>query len=543
MVKFVGEDGWYPDWARGEGRWVSQKVLHVRAHGGYLFEMTLTDWYKNRLVWVPPRPGFLGRRRISVQEEASRARAEASRLLLWCPTCGWRGQGREAGVSGYAPVWKPKCPECAEDLLPDLCQLDREAIVEMWETRGKPALEPPHASMELASVMPISDLRQRLSFREWSGEELAYVGQQLWPDLASFLQDTSSRLRRTDVFGSWLTAAQDVLCFATWGNTVASFSGQTGRPVWISELDSVSIYAPAVARNCLFAAADDGSLLALDAFSGKQLWRVSEHDCLMSTPAVQNGVLYVGTHAGSLLAIDAHSGGLRWEQPVGGRVFSTPAFECDRVLIVTDSGCCLGLDPTDGRMLWRHAIPNPEESSWDCHIVEDGIVYVPYAGREIVVLQADTGEHIGTWRLSEKDPDFVDLSLAVSGGLLVVAGGSGLVSALDKGDGNGRWIRGTSPSDPRFDGQVLVGGDLVYTRGETVFALALGSGNTLWRYDGDSLDYPESFALSGRVLCWTSGRDLVALDALTGEFRWRYEAEGSIEHCVTAVLASPVRLP
>jgi hypothetical protein len=79
-IPFIGEDGYYPQWARRSGRWVFQRTLVET--GGILFggiarlhaaEVAVSD---QMIVWVPPtRLPILGALPSAIHRERQQALA------------------------------------------------------------------------------------------------------------------------------------------------------------------------------------------------------------------------------------------------------------------------------------------------------------------------------------------------------------------------------------------------------------------------------------------------------------------------------------
>jgi len=90
-VHFIGEDGYYPAWAKG--RWVLQRVL-TTVRG---MEQHIDDWSRpwvsyESLIWAPSF-GTLGRviPALRPDDEADKALEELQRIEFVCPRCNWAG--------------------------------------------------------------------------------------------------------------------------------------------------------------------------------------------------------------------------------------------------------------------------------------------------------------------------------------------------------------------------------------------------------------------------------------------------------------------
>jgi len=185
MSRFIGENGFYPKWTQGVGRWVHQKVPVQTGTIPLIFPPEASQY----LVWVPPKRGAFGLRKVSLQEEISNSIRKLNLIPFICTTCGWKGLGQELGYAGERSYYALRCPEClgSQGLEPDLRALDEKSILEQWVKLGKPVLENPGAAPNIVSIKPIADLEHWIKAFNPMPNELAYVGQQLWPNFATFI--------------------------------------------------------------------------------------------------------------------------------------------------------------------------------------------------------------------------------------------------------------------------------------------------------------------------------------------------------------------
>lgn len=202
-IPFIGENGYYPRWARGSSRWVFQRTLivigqmlgHVtRFHA---MEVSVSDQV---VVWSPPtRLPILGALPSAVHRERQQALSELQRLRLVCygdkcrapkPGSGSEGMAASAAIheSGVQPdKWLLVCSFCGASVGPDIACVSGEPLIRRWESVGRPRLENPGAGAGLRSAAQIADLPEWISRSEPSHLELAYLGQQMWPDIGSML--------------------------------------------------------------------------------------------------------------------------------------------------------------------------------------------------------------------------------------------------------------------------------------------------------------------------------------------------------------------
>lgn len=84
--------------------------------------------------------------------------------------------------------WRLQCPTCGGPVGPDLALLASEPIIDRWKKRGRPTMDNPGASAAFRSAPDITDLPGWVVKNDPSHLELAYLGQQLWPDAHAMLE-------------------------------------------------------------------------------------------------------------------------------------------------------------------------------------------------------------------------------------------------------------------------------------------------------------------------------------------------------------------
>ncbi len=209
-IPFIGEGGFYPSWARHSGRWLFQRTLIALGGpwGGMgQLHAAQTLAAQQILVWCPAKRSFASLWGSSkMHEERQRAREELDLVRLVCyndscdaPKPG-SGKFLEPGTvieeQGIAPEkWVLRCSRCRNVVGPDLAIVNVTLIVRQWFSLGKPPLENPGAGPEWQSAPVINDLEKWSETSDPSHLELAYVGQQMWPNLEtmwSALEDSYS---------------------------------------------------------------------------------------------------------------------------------------------------------------------------------------------------------------------------------------------------------------------------------------------------------------------------------------------------------------
>ena len=105
-----------------------------------------------------------------------------------------------------------------------------------------------------------------------------------------------------------------------------------------------------IARGALAVGASDGSVLALEAESGRELWRTNVGGPLSAGVGTDGRFAAVVTLSGELVTLEA--GQIKWRKAIGSRVATAPLVAGERVFVLGVDRTVQAFDALDGRKLW-----------------------------------------------------------------------------------------------------------------------------------------------------------------------------------------------
>lgn len=125
-----------------------------------------------------------------------------------------------------------------------------------------------------------------------------------------------------------------------------------GRQVWNARVDSVQFpLAVAVREGRFFVAGTDGTVLALDAASGRELWRGQAGAKLSAGVGSDGRRAAVVTVDNELVVLD--SGARLWSTRLASRTATAPLVAGERVFVMGVDRVVHAFDALDGRRLWK----------------------------------------------------------------------------------------------------------------------------------------------------------------------------------------------
>jgi outer membrane protein assembly factor BamB len=278
------------------------------------------------------------------------------------------------------------------------------------------------------------------------------------------------------------------------------------RVKWIAGGGSLLEFPPAIAYGRLFVANGAGTLLALDARTGRRAWSYRTGRCVAASPAVSRFA--------------------------GGTVYQTflNKHPCNASGIT--NGEVVALAAGTGRVRWRRMI-GPSESS---PLVAGSRVYVGDWLGNIYALDASTGRTVWVFHAGGK----VKGAIAMSGGKLYVGAYDGHVYALDADTGKLLW---RASGDPRLFGTGTfystpsVAYDRVFigSTDDKVYSFGASSGLRRWSHSTGGYVYASPAVAGQRVFVGSYDHDFYAFDAATGAEIWSFHANGPISGSATVL--------
>ncbi|MBC8057277.1 MAG: outer membrane protein assembly factor BamB [Rhizobiales bacterium] len=125
----------------------------------------------------------------------------------------------------------------------------------------------------------------------------------------------------------------------------------TASVAWTQRVDGVQFpLAVAVTRGLFTVAGNDGTVMALEADTGREVWRGSAGGKLSAGVGSDGRFAAVVTRAGELVVFE--QGQVKWRKALGARVTTAPLVAGERVFVLGVDRAVQAFDAADGRKLW-----------------------------------------------------------------------------------------------------------------------------------------------------------------------------------------------
>jgi outer membrane protein assembly factor BamB len=131
------------------------------------------------------------------------------------------------------------------------------------------------------------------------------------------------------------------------------------RQLWTARVGDAGrfVFEPAMVDGAVYAAARDGTVVRLDAASGKELWRASAGMMLSAGVGSDGRLVAVANEEGVVAALDAASGKPLWQARVSSEVLAAPAVGEGLVVVRSLDNRVFAFDAADGKRRWVYQRP------------------------------------------------------------------------------------------------------------------------------------------------------------------------------------------
>ena len=319
---------------------------------------------------------------------------------------------------------------------------------------------------------------------EWKPEEPG--GPAVAPDRGTVVvgtRDGAVRAYRRDGSALWevKTGGPILAAPSIAGDTVYVGSGDgklraiglgDGKERWSYDCKEEIGSPPVLAKGVVLFSTHQDTVFAVDAASGGWKWHQRREAKAgftihgVATPAVEGETVYAAWSDGTVAALDLFTGKPRWERKVAPTgafqdVDSTPQLRGSRLFVAAYSGAVLALDARTGRVTWEFRVPAP------CRLLLGKNVVVAVTATEVLGLTIDKGARV--WSVPLQGTPTADPVAA--GSYVLIPAATGLLFLDER---TGRRLRVFDPgtgvsSTPAVDGQRLY----VLSNGGALFALDL----------------------------------------------------------------------
>lgn len=246
---------------------------------------------------------------------------------------------------------------------------------------------------------------------------------------------------------------------------------------------------PSSDGNLIYAASQDGKVLALHPESGAEIWKTDLDTEISAGPAAGEGVIAVSIKDGYVVLLDAETGDEIWRSFVAAEALAHPLISGDTVIVQTIDNRLRALSRFDGKQRWalEQSAPSLTMRGASSPVLAGLQVVAGFDNGRVLAVEVTTGDvewdsmlALPTGRSDLDRLSDVGGALAVVGQDLYAAGYQGRIASIAVESGQVLWSR-------EISSHVGVAADWnsVYTvrDGGEIVALSRRGGTDSWRND------------------------------------------------------------
>ena len=341
------------------------------------------------------------------------------------------------------------------------------------------------------------------------------------------------------------------LCFASCATSSIQFFDDPPplqiQTQWQTKLDypePIAYYpkqyaVPVISRsgNTVIAGSERGTLIAVDARTGRERWSYQTYGKIRSAPLIVGRSVYFGATDGKLYRLSATQGTLQWDAPYAtqGAISSAPVVAGKYVLFQNNENRTYAVNASTGQYRWDQGRPRSTEMTMRGEggiAVADETVYAGYDDGYLAAMRLEDGATLWSKNLAGKARQFVDVDtrpLVIEDAVYAASYSSGLY-CLERKYGGIRWLypaRGVVT--PAYGNEML----FVASSGGNVVALKPDNGDVLWRARFEYAELGQPVFDGGRL--WvTTGDGLLLMSATRGRTLSRITPHNGLSSSVAA---------
>jgi outer membrane protein assembly factor BamB len=298
--------------------------------------------------------------------------------------------------------------------------------------------------------------------------------------------------------------------------------------------DNYTELTPAIDGDRIYAASEDGDVLAINRENGDVVWRSELRVAITGGVGAGGGLVLVGTEEAEVLALDQTDGEVRWRSRVSSEVLSAPQTNGRVVVAQTVDDKLVALEADSGERRWIYESNLPPLTLRGTSrplFTSAGTVVAGFSNGTLVAVNLDDGVFRWEERVAVPEGEYdidrvidVDGDLVLDGNRVLASSYQGNIMAFDSASGRIVWGHEASS----YHGIDIGFGNIYYSddRGHLV-AVRDNSNDITW--ENDDLEYRAITAPTavGNYVAVADFEGYIHLiSQIDGRIVGRYEADG-----------------
>ena len=251
--------------------------------------------------------------------------------------------------------------------------------------------------------------------------------------------------------------------------------------------DNYTKITPIIDGGVIYAASENGVVLAVELSTGNVLWRQRLASTITGGVGAGEGLVMIGTEDAEVVALDQSNGEILWTAAVSSEVLSAPQTNGDIVVVQTVDGKLVALEASDGSQRWTYETTLPAltlRGTSQPVITPSGSVIAGFSNGTLISVAADDGVLFWEERVAVPEGRYdIDRVIDVDGNLLL--DGNRILAASYQGNlmafeiTSGRIVWGMQASS--YHGMEQGFGNIYYSDDESrVIAIRDNSEDVVW---------------------------------------------------------------
>jgi outer membrane protein assembly factor BamB/predicted MPP superfamily phosphohydrolase len=205
--------------------------------------------------------------------------------------------------------------------------------------------------------------------------------------------------------GTGLSFYKNTAITANTNGEIYALDLRNGKQKWKFKTNGKIYSTPVVSGEFVVTGSSDSYIYCLKAKNGKLVWKYKTGKAVLGTAVIQSNLVYIGASDGVFRAINLQDGSLKWEfTKVKSFVVTKPLYYQDKIYFGSWGNEFYALNAKTGQQVWKwsNGATNRMFSPAACYpVAAHGKIFIVAPDRYMTALDAISGNQI--WRHTIKD--------------------------------------------------------------------------------------------------------------------------------------------
>lgn len=234
-------------------------------------------------------------------------------------------------------------------------------------------------------------------------------------ELIYYDMSNGKELKIVELDGKVLTQMlldNDNIVLCTENGKVKKYSG-SGKLIWEFNTKTKIYSNPAVIKNTLLIANDNGEIISLNSETGKQNYIVKIGNPFFAGITIDKSNAYIADNSGVIYSLNIETGTILWSYKTSTRILMNPAIDDQNLFIGNLNGDLYAIDKIFGKLIWKSQLDGSLNST---PLVTNNRIIISNLFKKFTIVDKENGNVTKNYELDARcrlSPVIIDDKLII----------------------------------------------------------------------------------------------------------------------------------